>query len=70
MKDEGLLAMKPHDVLTEEKFLSRLRGGSQQSAKRSLNILGVLTKLLQIITKACQQAYAAAGIFLKTPCFF
>ena len=46
------------DVLLEERFLSRLRGGA---ARRSLNTLGVLSRLVNFIAAAAERAYAFKG---------
>jgi hypothetical protein len=58
MEESGVQVVRCPLILLEDKLLSRLRSGA---AKKSLNTLGVLSRLVQLVTTAAEKAYASKG---------
>lgn len=56
MVKSGVKTLDTPAVLTDEKFLSRLKGGT---ARKTLHKLEMLSKLLALVSKAVEDAYAA-----------
>ena len=58
LENSGVSVIRCPDMLLEERFLARLKGGA---ARKSLNTLGVLSKLVNFVATAAESAIALKG---------
>ena len=59
LENSGVSVIRCPDMLLEERFLARLKGGA---ARKSLNTLGMLSKLVNLVASAAESAVALKGL--------